>query len=83
MHLMCIAVLFWRQKRRYITMKKRSKSLISLLSALLLLTACPFPVHAGEEEDEEKLLTGPVPISSSRAKEPMSPRTISPLSPRR
>ena len=58
MHLMCIAVLFWMQKRRYITMKKRTKSLSLLLSALLLLTAWHFPVHAAETEEsqEEKLL---------------------------
>lgn len=48
-------------------MKKRSKSLISLLSALLLLTACPFPVHAGEEEDEEKLLAPYFVIQSEGA----------------
>ena len=48
-------------------MKKRSKSLVSLLSALLLLTACPFPVHAGEEEDEEKLLAPYFVIQSEGA----------------
>ncbi len=48
-------------------MKKRSKSLVSLLSALLLLTACPFPVHAGEEEDGEKLLAPYFVIQSEGA----------------
>lgn len=49
-------------------MKKRSKSLVSLLSALLLLTACPFPVHAREgEEDEEKLLAPYFVIQSEGA----------------
>lgn len=48
-------------------MKKRSKSLVSLLSALLLLTACPFPVHAGEEKDEEKLLAPYFVIQSEGA----------------
>ena len=48
-------------------MKKRSKSLVSLLSALLLLTACPFPVHADEEEDEEKLLAPYFVIQSEGA----------------
>ncbi len=49
-------------------MKKRKKSLVLLLSALLLLTACPFPVHAREgEEDEEKLLAPYFVIQSEGA----------------
>ncbi len=49
-------------------MKKRKKSLVLLLSALLLLTACPFPVHAREgEEEEEKLLAPYFVIQSEGA----------------
>ena len=49
-------------------MKKRKKSLVLLLSALLLLTACPFPVHArAGEEDEEKLLAPYFVIQSEGA----------------
>ncbi len=50
-------------------MKKRTKSLCLLLSALLLLTAWHFPVHAAEteESEEEKLLAPYFVIQSEGA----------------
>lgn len=50
-------------------MKKRTKSLSLLLSALLLLTAWHFPVHAAEteESEEEKLLAPYFVIQSEGA----------------
>ncbi|MCI9337388.1 MAG: VWA domain-containing protein [Lachnospiraceae bacterium] len=50
-------------------MKKRKKSLVLLLSALLLFTAHPFSVHAeeGEEAQEEKLLAPYFVIQSEGA----------------
>ncbi len=50
-------------------MKKRTKSLSILLSALLLVTAWHFPVHAaeGDESEEEKLLAPYFVIQSEGA----------------
>ena len=69
MYLLCIAVLFWLQKRRYTTMKKTKKNLILLLCALLLTGIRPSTAYAaeGDEAQEDKLLAPYFVIQSEGA----------------